>query len=80
MRLLSELRILLAVPLGSPDKGGHRGLATLKSMNATAPAFTHGWAQPMLKVPGVRSLPFISRSTIGATSAKRAERVRATRC
>ena len=42
MRLLNELWILLAVPLGSPDKGGDRGLATLKRMNATAPAFTHG--------------------------------------
>ena len=34
----------------------------------------------MLNVPGVRSLPFNSRSTIGATSAERAEHIRATKC
>ena len=30
----------------------------------------------MLNVPGVRSLPFISRNTIGATSAKHAKHMR----
>ena len=34
----------------------------------------------MLNVPGVRSLPFNSRSTIGATSAKHDEHMRANKC
>lgn len=62
-----------------PFKGEAAGLTVLNTMYATAPVFTHGWAQPMLKLPGVRLLPFSSRSAMGATSAEHAEQVRATR-